>query len=72
MDENLLRDFAHSFELIVCSMDAAESWYDLSSKNYYKFQEPKGDSALQWKDKGYAVIFDVLQVNITNSFQVFY
>lgn len=72
VDETLVRDFAHYQDLLISSADSIESWYQLSSKSYYKYLEIEGSQSLHWKNKGFAVLFDVLQVKLTSDILYLY
>lgn len=61
IDDDLAQEFFDFLHRIVCAEDASNSWYETSSN--YRFELCEGDETLNWKDKGYKTIFDLLQVN---------
>lgn len=60
MDDELRHGTFDLFHRFFSTEDACHSWYELSCFN--RFEESDGDDMLSWKDKGYATIFDLLQV----------
>lgn len=58
---------------MVNSLDGANSWYDTSC-NTHEYENCDGDFNLNWKDKGYVTVFDLLQVKkkIQNAFFLLY
>lgn len=52
-------DFFHK---MVNLMEGTNSWYDASC-NPHEYEGCDGDPFLNWKDKGYVTVFDLLQVN---------
>lgn len=45
------------------SIEASDSWYETSCKNYPQYWICDGDHLLNWKNNGYATVFDLLQVH---------
>lgn len=43
------------------NLDGADSWYETSTDSH-EYEECEGDRLLNWKDKGYTTVFDLLQV----------
>lgn len=41
---------------------ACESWYNASCGNYLEYWDCPGNLLLNWKDKGYCTVLDLLQV----------
>lgn len=56
---NQLFEFYHKYEN---SIEASDTWYDASCKGYCDYWDCDGDRLLNWKDKGYKTIFDLLMV----------
>lgn len=42
---------------------ACDSWYEVSCRDYIEYWDCPGDLLLDWKDKGYKTVFDLLQVS---------
>lgn len=52
---------------MMCMYIACEdSWYGVSSKNYDEYQQCAGDLHLNWRDKGFRTILDLLQVSLNS------
>lgn len=47
------------FELMVLSCESASTWNDVVPNDSWGFP---GDQAVNWKDKGYSMILDILMV----------
>lgn len=52
-------DFHHK---AMNSLDGAQSWYETSC-HPHDYEECEGDQTLNWKEKGYATVFELLQVD---------
>ncbi|XP_055597988.1 spermine oxidase-like isoform X2 [Uranotaenia lowii] len=50
-------EFFHKFEN---SIEASDSWFDTSGPGYLHYWECEGDMLLNWKDKGYVTVLDIL------------
>lgn len=61
IDSELAHENFELFQKVVNSIDGCSSWYELSSSTH-EYEECEGDRALNWKDKGYITLFDLLQV----------
>lgn len=57
----LALDWFHRLENII---ESSDSWYDTSCRDHLEYWACSGDRLLNWKDKGYAVVFDLLQVSM--------
>lgn len=55
-------DFFH--KLILC-YDSALSWMDISLPGSATYQRCEGDLLLNWGNKGYKTILDILMVTLT-------
>lgn len=44
------------------SLDPADSWYDISAGEYSDYAMCEGDPAINWKERGYSTILDILMV----------
>lgn len=52
------------FNKFFLCLDTAKSWHDISVKGAFAFTICEGDQQLNWKDKGFKTILDVLMVSI--------
>ncbi|EAT38750.1 AAEL009396-PA [Aedes aegypti] len=50
-------EFFHKFEN---SIEASDSWFDTSGPGYLHYWECDGDHLLNWKDRGYKTVLDLL------------
>lgn len=73
----LAHDWFHRMEN---TLEASDSWYDTSCRGLLEYHLCPGDHLLNWKDKGYVTVFDLLQVShhfvlskvFVNQFHSFY
>lgn len=65
VDFGLAREVFEWFHQMTNMYVACEdSWYSASCKNYGEYWTCPGDLHLNWKNKGFKTIFDLLQVSI--------
>jgi spermine oxidase len=50
------------FHKLMINLDPADSWFELSSAGPFYYKECEGDLYLQWRNKGFKTILDVLMV----------
>lgn len=62
IDPLLAKQFIEFFHKFENSYEASESWYETSAKSLPQYWRCEGDQLLNWKDKGYKTVFDLLQV----------
>lgn len=62
VDPLLARQFIEFFHKLENSLEASESWYDTSANSIGQYWACEGDNLLNWKDRGYKTVFDLLQV----------
>lgn len=43
-------------------MNASDSWFDTSCRGYFESIDCEGDQILNWKNKGYRTVLDLLMV----------
>lgn len=53
-------DWFHQFRNMYV---ASDSWFSVSCANYLEYWDCKGDLLLNWKDKGYCNVLNLLQVS---------
>lgn len=54
--------YLHKMELELLSSDPAETWRDVSVSENGSYKVYKGDQTINWKDRGYSTILDILMV----------
>ncbi|XP_060523579.1 peroxisomal N(1)-acetyl-spermine/spermidine oxidase-like isoform X2 [Cylas formicarius] len=54
------------FKKFVLCLDPAESWNDMSVKGPFYFKRCPGDQMLNWRDKGYTTILDILMNDVAD------
>lgn len=69
IDPNIQREVLEFVHQYINMYVASDSWYRISCKNYPEYQYCPGDMLLNWKDRGYCLLFDLLQVS-TNYFLI--
>ena len=58
-----VHEFFDTFHKTINTLDGADSWYETSSSDH-DYEVCEGDFELNWKDKGYVTIFELLQVKL--------
>lgn len=64
IDESLQWQAFEWFEKFVNMYTACDTWFEVSCQNYGSFIPCPGDAHLNWKEKGYRTVLDLLQVLI--------
>ncbi|KAK9309747.1 hypothetical protein QLX08_000736 [Tetragonisca angustula] len=59
-----LLDWMHKFDN---SIQCSDSWFDVSAKEINNYWTCDGDLVLNWKDRGYKTLFDLLFQKISNT-----
>lgn len=54
--------YLHTLELTQLGQDSSFSWYDSSVKVVNEYKVNKGSQGVNWKNRGYAAVFDILTV----------
>lgn len=62
VDANLQSEVFEWFHQYQNMYVACDSWYKASMRNSLEYWECAGDLLLNWKDKGYRTVLDLLQV----------
>ncbi len=62
VDAELRQLYLQHFQAREMGVNASDSWFQLSRVKYHEFHVSDGDFFLNWKDKGYATLFDLLTV----------
>lgn len=63
VDANVCQQFLDFFHKYENSIEASDTWFDTSCKGYCEYWDCDGDRLLNWKDKGYRTVFDLLMVS---------
>lgn len=64
VDDELRHQFFDWFHKYENSIEASDSWYETSCRSLPEYWICEGDHLLNWRDKGYVTLFDLLQVKI--------
>lgn len=59
----LANQFLDLSNKVVNEEDGAKSWYEISSDTH-DYEECAGNHTMNWKDKGFVTLFDLLQVSL--------
>lgn len=70
LDSELREAYLHHFQAREMAICASDSWFELSRSRYNEFHMSSGDFFLNWKDKGYVTLFDVLTVGSLIDFNI--
>lgn len=63
INETLAREFMTLFETITAGTNSADNWYELSMRGLLEYHMRPGSNTVNWKDRGYGTILDVLMVS---------
>ena len=82
-DERVRREFPESdehagvassllewFHKMVTCYDSVPNWFELSAKGITLYNQCEGNPLMNWKDKGYRILFDVLMVSTGHVWQL--
>lgn len=61
-------DWIHRMEN---TFEASESWFETSCSSLPQYWVCDGNQLLNWKDRGYVTVFDLLQVNLIDKHLIF-
>ncbi|XP_051157745.1 spermine oxidase-like [Leptopilina boulardi] len=56
----------HLFNMMEMGNDAADTWWDVSTTSISEYQDSPGDYMVNWKDRGYGTILDILMKRFPN------
>lgn len=62
VDEALAQQFVEFFHKYENSYEASDTWFQASCSGYTDYWNCEGDLLLNWRDKGYRTVFDLLMV----------
>lgn len=63
VDANVCQQFLEFFHKYENSIEASDTWFETSCKGYCEYWDCDGDRLLNWKDRGYRTVFDLLMVS---------
>ncbi|KAK1125075.1 hypothetical protein K0M31_006413 [Melipona bicolor] len=66
LNETLQEQLLWLFNMMQIGFDPADSWYDIAAKAYSEYSICEGDQAMNWRDRGYGTILDVLMKKFPN------
>ena len=66
LNETMQEQLLWHFNLMQTSLDPADSWYDISAGEYADYATCEGDPAINWKERGYSTILDILMKKFPN------
>jgi spermine oxidase len=72
IDRETASQFLDFFQRYECLSNASSTWFDLSAEGITHYQWCEGDLYLNWKDKGFQMIFDLLMVSREDQCWEFY
>ncbi|XP_077274574.1 uncharacterized protein LOC143904120 isoform X2 [Temnothorax americanus] len=67
MNRTRVADYLAWIEKMENSIECSDTWFDVSAKGMAEYWDCEGDPALNWKDRGYKTILDLLMQNIPNA-----
>ncbi|XP_044598193.1 spermine oxidase-like [Cotesia glomerata] len=63
---NKYKPLLHFLDMVEMTNEAAPTWYELSAKGARDYPECEGDQAINWKERTYATILDILMKKYPN------
>lgn len=66
LNETLQDQLLWLFNMMQIGYDPADNWYDIAAKGYLEYEICKGDPAINWKERGYGTILDILMKKFPN------
>lgn len=64
---SLRQEFIEFFHKYENSIEASDTWFDTSCAGYVDYWDCNGERLLNWKDKGYGTVFDLLMKKLPDS-----
>lgn len=59
---NQHKPLLHLLDMVEMTNEAAPTWHNLSAKSVRDYPECEGEQAINWKERTYATILDILMV----------
>ncbi|XP_035737167.1 spermine oxidase-like isoform X1 [Vespa mandarinia] len=60
INTTLQNDLLRFYNLVECSLSASDTWYEPSMKAELEYEMCEGNFSINWKDKGYSTILNIL------------
>lgn len=67
INNSLQKDLLRFFDLVTRSLSAANTWYDVSLKGDLEYEECEGPFQINWKERGYSTVLDILMKKIPDA-----
>lgn len=64
LNDTLQEQFLWLFQVTQTGFDPADNWHDISIQEFANYKLCDGDQGVNWKERGYGTIFDILMVCI--------
>lgn len=64
VDGALAQQFIEFFHKYENSFEASDTWFQASCNGYTDYWDCEGELLLNWRDKGYSTVFDLLMVRL--------
>ncbi|XP_057324213.1 spermine oxidase-like [Microplitis mediator] len=64
--DDLKKPLLHYFNLIQGASDGSDDWNKISAKSYKSYLECEGDQSINWKERTYSTILDILMKKYPN------
>nr|XP_046488644.1 spermine oxidase-like [Neodiprion pinetum] len=65
-NETVVKGLIKMFEGLTISTDSADNWNNISAKNFVGYADCPGSEIVNWKDRGYGTILDILMKKYPN------
>lgn len=60
--DDLKKPLLHLFNLVQGASDGSDDWNKISAKSFKNYLECEGDQSINWKERTYSTILDILMV----------
>ncbi|XP_046750354.1 uncharacterized protein LOC124413676 [Diprion similis] len=66
LNATLVKEVLKMFEGLIISLDSSDNWTDLAVTGFVGYQDCPGSEIVNWKDRGYGTILDILMKKYPN------
>ncbi|XP_076302845.1 spermine oxidase-like [Lasioglossum baleicum] len=66
LNDTLQEQFLWLFQVTQTGFDPADNWHDISIQEFANYKLCDGDQGVNWKERGYGTIFDILMKKFPN------
>lgn len=63
IDRELAVQFLEMYQKYECSVDAADTLFEVSGPGFLTYWECEGSTLTNWKDRGFVTVLDIMMVN---------